>query len=204
MKGRKGVITSIAAVPTSAGKRARSLALAAAAAALLAGCGSGDEATIPQSDADELLSYLSAVEENVESADCEFAVQQAENFKNGVEALPASVGVEVKDGLREAGSNLEQLASSECTTAGATGPQDAEPTEEATTTEEEPVEGETTTTTTEEATTTEEPEPAPEESQTVEPGNSENGPPGPVGNPNLDVPEGNSGGIAPDKGKPGQ
>lgn len=160
MADRSGLITSIAAVSTPAGIRSRLLALALVAGLVGAGagCGSGQDGTIPPDDANELLSYLNAVEENVQNQDCALAAEQARNFADGVAGLPAQVEGEVRTGLVQAADQIEELASqpSECA-AGATGA--SGPATTTSTTTSEPAET-TTETTTEPETTTSEPEPA--------------------------------------------
>ena len=78
------------------------LLLALAAALALGGCGIGDdEPTVPEANAETLLERLDAVEESVSDSNCALAVQQAEEFAAEVEALPAEVDDELKQGLRE-------------------------------------------------------------------------------------------------------
>ena len=165
------------------------LATAVAAAVAISGCGLGDDGeTIPEANADQLLSRLDAVQTNVNGGNCELAREQAEEFSAAVDALPAGVDEEVESGLRQAAERLVQLTGdeSECLASGATGATGAE-----TTTVETPppTTTEETTTTTEPETTTEEP---PEEEQEEEP--EEDGPPGPpsgAGNSG----NGNGGGV---------
>jgi hypothetical protein len=130
--------------------RLRETLLAAVIAIVLTGCGSDDEGgTIPQANADALLAQLSSVEEAVAGGDCDTAQSRAGDFVQVVNELPAAVGVETKDALREAGTNLADLAAAECQPSDDT----TTTTDDTTTTEETEPETTTTTTTTEETTT---------------------------------------------------
>ena len=104
-------------------KPLRIAALAVAATVMIAGCGSGEEGTIPQADADTLLSYVQAVDQNIADNECALAVQQAENFSEGVKDLPPEVDGEVRQGLEEAAVQLLELTSdpSQCDDTGASG-----------------------------------------------------------------------------------
>ena len=91
------------------------LAAALAAAALGVGaCGSGDEKTIPRSDAEALLATLAEIEQKVEEGDCSSALTDATQFVAQVNSLPRDVGVETKEALREGGQNLIKLGEDEC------------------------------------------------------------------------------------------
>lgn len=183
-------------------RRGRKSLLVVVTAALLAGCGSGDEGTIPSGDADDLINLLNAVEAAVAEQDCGTAQDNADQFVTVVNNLPSEVDDEVKDGLRQAGERMTALSRDpgQCETeGGATGPQETTTAE--TTTEQEP----TTSSTTEETTTEEEPaedEPVEEEPETdggppADPGNADPGP-GNADPPGLDVGPGtDTGGIGP-------
>jgi hypothetical protein len=141
--------------------------LACACAAVLAGCGSGDEqGTIPAGDSEQLLTLLDGIEDNVAGGSCEIARKQAEEFVDEVNLLPAEVDDEVKGGLREAGGRLVELSEDpeQCEeTTGETGLGGVEPPpEETTTTTAPPTE---TTTTTTETEPEEEPQQGPSEEQ---------------------------------------
>ena len=100
------------------------LALVAAVAAL-SGCGSGDiNGQIPQTDADELNAALSGVQAAVQSTppDCATAASDANQFVTAVNALPESAGKDLKEALRDAGGNLEQLVNEQCAPTGVTQP----------------------------------------------------------------------------------
>jgi hypothetical protein len=175
--------------------KARTFVLAGAIAAVLAGCGSDDDGTIPEDRADGLLDRLQAVEEQLAS-NCELAQDQAETFLDDVDLLPAEVGEEVKGALREAGVRLVALTADpeQCTAQGATDPAGVEPPETEPTTEP---------TTTEETTTEEEPEDEEDgEEQEEEP--DEGGPPPggeqPPGGGGEGESPGQDGGISPESG----
>jgi hypothetical protein len=86
------------------------LALVLALSALgLGACGSGDEGSIPQDDAEALLATLSEVEESAEAGDCTTATTDATQLVNEVNLLPKEVGEETKADLRDAANNLVEL-----------------------------------------------------------------------------------------------
>jgi hypothetical protein len=166
---RQKPLSRLAAMPG----RLRNPLLVCVLALALAGCGGGDDGTIPPHDADNLLNQLDAIQDDVDGGDCEQAQAHAQEFIDGVNALPDDVDPEVAGELTKAATNLDQLTSdpAECAS-GASGITGAETTdttetdtteEPATVTEEEPEEP----TTTEEEPTEEEPteeEPADEPS----------------------------------------
>ncbi len=84
---------------------------AVVAALTLAGCSIGSEGTIPESNADDLLSALDAMQRSVGDGNCEIVDDYAADFTAGVDALPNSVDEEVRDGLNEAATQLTELAS---------------------------------------------------------------------------------------------
>ncbi len=143
--------------------------LVAFVALALAGCGGGDDGTIPQENGDALLTSLDALQSDFESGDCETIDLRAAEVQDQIEALPAAVDPEVRSGLEDAAAQLATLSADppECTESGATGESEAEPTSEnevstsTTTTEPEPEPEETTTE--EEPAPAEETEPAPEQ-----------------------------------------
>ncbi|MGH2954147.1 MAG: hypothetical protein ACRDK9_09025 [Solirubrobacterales bacterium] len=167
--------------------RLRETLLAAAIAAALAGCGSDEDGTIPPADAESLLAQLDAVEESIADGECDEAQIRAQDLTDLVNELPAEVGTETKEALREASDNLVGLAAEQCEPTGATGEDGVEPTTET----EEPT-TETTTTTTEE-TTTDEDEPE-EEEEEQEPPEEEQEPPEEEPPPSDDDPGGGPGG----------
>jgi hypothetical protein len=168
MPERQKAITRLAAMPW--GVRKTSAAIGAVALAIaVAGCGSDEDKTIPPGASDQLIAQLQEVESQVSAGRCELAQGEAQNFRSSVDQLPAEVGVETKEELRELANNLVSLASDpdQCATEeGATGGQGVVP-EETDTTTTEPTTTDTTTTEEEEPTKPEpEPEPAqPEPSQ---------------------------------------
>ncbi len=143
--------------------------LAPLVALALAGCGSGDDGTIPEGDGNELLALLDALQSDVEAGDCETIDDRAAQVQTQVQALPAEVDSAVKTELLDAAAQLENLSADppECVDSGATGGSGVEPVEEA---EEEPAA----------ETPAEEPEvpeePAPTEAETDSPSQG-NGPP---------------------------
>jgi len=96
---------TLAAMPGPARRRVAAIALAALALGA-AGCGSDDEATIPQENAEALLALLSQVETSADRGDCTSATTDATQFVQGVNALPKEVGADTKEELRKAGENL--------------------------------------------------------------------------------------------------
>ena len=159
-----GTVSTLAAVLAGAvqtfGSPRRALAVAAMTLALTAGatgCGSdsSDDVTIPQQNADAMLQALDAVQTACQASNSSGARSAANDFVEQVDALPASVGEEAKNALRDAGKNLETLttSSSDCTVPELTTTStEEETTTSSTTTEEET----TTTTTTDEETSTDE------------------------------------------------
>jgi hypothetical protein len=111
-------------------RNARPPALAAALAvlaAIVAGCGSDGDGSIPPEVADGLLGRVDAVEQSVAAGDCDLAEQQAEALVSEVGALPAEVEAEVERGLVEGAAQLAELTRAECRqTTGATGVQETD------------------------------------------------------------------------------
>jgi hypothetical protein len=89
---------------------AGALAVVAAAMAISACGSSGDNQTIPRSDADALLSELNGVQAAVNKRNCSLAKRRAQAFIDNVNLLPDTVGTANKEALRNAGENLEKLA----------------------------------------------------------------------------------------------
>jgi hypothetical protein len=190
--------------------RAKKCLLVIVTGVLIAGCGSGDEGTIPSGDADNLINLLDAVEAAVAEQECESAQENADQFVIAVDNLPSEVDDQVKEGLRGAGDRLTELSRDpdQCEAeTGASGESGIEETTTSSTVEEEPVVEEPV----EEEPTTEEEDPeeeeAPEEEAPEEPGGGPPADPG-AGNagpgpgagspPGLDVGPGtDSGGIGP-------
>ena len=107
---RASAATRLAAMP---GQKRLAGALAAVAVAVaISACGSsGDNATIPPENANQLTAALNGVQDAVDAQDCQLAKQRAHDFINAVNELPDTVGTADKDALRSAGENLEKLAS---------------------------------------------------------------------------------------------
>jgi cobalamin biosynthesis protein CobT len=143
-------VSRLAAMPG----RTQITLLACLCAAVLAGCGSDEEGTIPQDNSAQLIDRLDAVEERVAAGDCESAQQQADAFVAEVNELPAEVDDEVKGGLQDGADRLVELSNDQCEdTTGETGFDNLEPTTTTPTTTT-PTTTETTTTETDEETTT--------------------------------------------------
>ena len=102
----KKAASRLAAMPG----RAQISLLACLCAAALAGCGSDDGGTIPSQNSAALLSLLSGIEENVAGGNCDLAQEQAGDFVDEVNQLPADVGSEVKGALQAAAARLVDLA----------------------------------------------------------------------------------------------
>jgi len=104
--------------------------------AALSGCGSDEiGGEIPPSNAVELNDSLEGVRTAVESSppQCATANSNADQFVAAVNELPATAGADLKEALREAGVNLQQLVSDQCASTGATGPSGPQPTSSSTT-----------------------------------------------------------------------
>ncbi len=156
---RLGLTSRLAAMPV----RARISLLACIGATALAGCGSDDQATIPPDKAAALIAVLDGIDSNAAEGSCDIAQQQADEFRDQVDLLPAEVDDEVKQGLFEIAGQLEQLTRepSQCTDVGGTsGPTGLlEPAEQTTTSTPTTSATTTTTTTTDTAPTTTDAEP---------------------------------------------
>ena len=160
--GTEKSVTRLAAMPFGA---RRILAVLAAVGALgAAGCGSGDDKSIPPTSSDQLLAQLQAVRDEVRSGDCELAKSRAIQFKGSVDGLPADVQSDTKHDLNQLADNLIELANdpTQCVQEGVTGETGATSTDTSTT--EEP-----TTTTTTSSSTTEDTTTKPEEEQPAQP-----------------------------------
>jgi hypothetical protein len=128
-------ITRLAAMPGT--KRTGALLALAAAIAAVSGCGSNEiGGQIPQTNADELNAALSGVQTAVQSTppDCATAASDADQFVRAVNDLPESAGKDLKDALRDAGGNLEQLVSKQCTAPQTTTTTQTQPTKSSSTT----------------------------------------------------------------------
>ena len=115
----------------------------------LAGCGSGDDGTIPPEEADNLLTLLADVEDDVAAGDCDLAQSTRRRSSTRSTTLPGDVDPEVADELAGAADNLDRLAQSpdQCTETGASGAAEEQPTTEPTETVAPTTTEETTTTT---------------------------------------------------------
>jgi hypothetical protein len=155
---------------------------ACAIAVALTGCGSGDEGTIPQDSANDLLTTLDGIESSLGSGDCSLIPGLVNNFVEQVNALPAEVDDEVERGLTQAAANLVELSQDpgQCEeVTGASGEDEVETTPTTT-------EPETSTTTTEtetDTTTTDEEQPPPDQDEG-----------GDEGTPPAELPGGGEGG----------
>jgi uncharacterized membrane protein YgcG len=199
--GPRNLTSRLAAMPW---RRTNAAALGAVVALALAvaGCGSGDEKSIPPSSSEQLLAALEVVREQVRAGRCELAESEAVTFQSTVEEVSGQVDGETRDELNQLADNLVELAGApgQCTTEeGATG--------EAGVVETEPTTTETTEPTTTETTTEEEPdkpEPAqPEPSEAEQQGGSESQGGGPEGGGDVGGivdGGGSSGGVKPRHG----
>lgn len=155
-------------------------------AIVLGACGSsGPENGLSQEQSDKLVGALENLQDDVDRGDCGNAESKLTSIRGDVDAIAAEGNIDkaIIDGLGEMIDQTDTLLA-DCT--------DADETEETTSSSTTPTESETTTTETEETapeetdTTDEEPKPEeeePEEEPPAEPP-SDNGPPGPEGNPN--------------------
>ena len=144
--------------------RLRVTLLGCAIAATVAGCGSGDDGTIPGDDSAELLRLLEAIESEVQNGNCELAQQQADQFATQVSQLSEDVDAKVRQGLSDASTRLIELSNDPGQCEEVTGASGEVEAELSTTT--------TTTTTEESSTTTPDPESTttqPEEEEEEEP-----------------------------------
>jgi hypothetical protein len=157
---------------------------ACAIAAALTGCGSGDEGTIPQDSANDLLTTLDGIESSLGSGDCTLIPGLVNNFVEQVNALPSEVDDEVERGLTQAAANLVELSQDPGQCEPVTGQGGVEP--EATSTE---AETQTTTTDTETETDTTTDEQTDEEQP---PPDQDEG--GDEGTPPAELPGGGEGG----------
>jgi hypothetical protein len=164
--------------------------LVCAFALTLAGCGSGDDGTIPEDEAGDLLSVLEAMQNQLEEGECDLVDENAEEFLSRVNALPGDVDPEVAGELTRAGERLSELAGDpdQCAT-GASGEEGPEPTD--TTETDTSVETTTTETTTDEESTTTDEEPAEEDE---EPSEDDQPPEPPSPEPDLPPEGGDEGG----------
>ena len=174
--------------------------LAGVVALAFAGCGGGGaEKTIPPDAADQMLSTLAAAEEAIARGDCGLATEYAGDLVAEVNALPAEVGTEAKEGLRAAAERVGELAASEqCEPVDTTTEQDTQ--------EDEPTtEQATTTTTTEETTETTETDETTDTDETTTTDETETTTTSPEAEPDDVVPEpgGGAGGIGGGSGSGG-
>jgi hypothetical protein len=192
---RRKAVTRLAAMPQVVRKTSAAVGAVAVAVAVAA-CGSDDEKTIPPDASEQLIAQLQEVESQVSAGRCELAQSEAQGFRSSVDQLPAEVGTETKEELRELANNLISLASNpdqcEAPEAGATGEDGVVPEETETTTT---TTDETTTDTTSEDEPTK-PEPAQPEPSAPEPENGGSEGPGGGGDVGGSIEGGgSSGGI---------
>ena len=91
--------------------------LACVLALMLAGCGGDDSegaGTLTDEQAAVLQENLIQAEDHFSSGRCDEAEEEADQLVDSIDALPAAVGTDVKDPLREMAQNLEQLAAEQC------------------------------------------------------------------------------------------
>lgn len=108
----------------------RAIAGAVILAVALSGCGGGggDEG-IPPEVAEEMIASVETVEEAVRMQDCDLAQAETTALRRQVDALPEDTDPEIRDGLDEMVSRLDEQLDEECVEAGPTGPtiEEAEP-----------------------------------------------------------------------------
>lgn len=162
VRGAEKPLIRLAAMPG----RLRMTLLACGAAIALVGCGSGDDGTIPQGEADNLVRLLDAIESDVAAGNCEIAEGHSAEFATAVNALSGDVDEKVVQGLTQGADRLIDLSREpgQCDeVTGASGPRTTEePTTTTTPTVEEP---DTTGTEEPDTTTTEETEEPPPEDE---------------------------------------
>lgn len=90
------------------GRRSTALLIVISALGLSA-CGSSDDGTIPEGDAEALLATLAQIQGNVDDGDCTSARTDASQLTSQIDLLPKDVGAETKGQLFEAANNLEAL-----------------------------------------------------------------------------------------------
>ena len=95
---------------------ARKPLLACVLTLALAGCGgdSGESGTLTEDQAAGLQQTATQVENYFNAGRCEEASEEADRLVAAIDDLPAEVGKDVKDPLREMAQNLEDLANEEC------------------------------------------------------------------------------------------
>ena len=134
--------------------RPRTTVLACALAAVLAGCGSGDDATIPKDEGENLVTTLDAIESSLTTNNCGLIGDQVASFANQVAALPDDVDPEVKKGLVDGADRLIELSDDPEQCGDVTGTTGPTGTETPSTTETETETTSTSTSTTSSSTTT--------------------------------------------------
>jgi hypothetical protein len=123
-------------------------ALVGAGAALLAACGAGTEAGIPQANASDLKSQIEDVRLAVDDGRCSDVPGQLRQVDEGIDDLPPSTDDQLVSNLRDGADKLLGVARDECGDAKTDTTTTEEPPAETTTTEQPPTQTETTTETT--------------------------------------------------------
>jgi hypothetical protein len=114
------------------------LACATALVFAISGCGDEDEPerTIPPDAAAGMIDRLDAIETSAEGGRCDSVELNVDSLLLAINNLPAEVGIETKDALRDATANAEELALERCNPGeGNTGEGGAEETDTDSTTE---------------------------------------------------------------------
>jgi hypothetical protein len=132
------------------------------AAAVVAGCGGGDDEpkpSIPQENAATLLSTLEEVEANINDGSCLVAADRISRLQDEIQELPADVNEDVSRALQNGADQLSILVEDpdQCDRPEETTTTEETTTDEDTTTEETTTDETTTEETTTEGTTTQEP-----------------------------------------------
>jgi outer membrane biosynthesis protein TonB len=164
-------------------------ALLGAGAALLAACGAGTEAGIPQANASDLKSQIEDVRQAVDDGRCSDVPGQLRQVDEGIDDLPPSTDDQLVSNLRDGADKLLSVSREECSDAKTETTTTEEPATETATTEAPPTETQTETspaqttttpaTTTAPTETTPEPPPPPEPEPPAQP----QPPPPPTGTP---------------------
>ena len=96
------------------GMRFRSLLLAAGLSALLAGCGSENDALIPKSDADNLSALVAEAGEASSAGECDSARRAVREAEQQLDGLPRKTDKKLKANLRDWLDYLNRQIADQC------------------------------------------------------------------------------------------
>jgi outer membrane biosynthesis protein TonB len=161
--------------------RPRSLLAAALGALALAGCGSQNDALIPQDDADQLAALVSAAGDASDAGQCDRARRSVADAERELEGLPRKTSSRLKQNLRDWLDHLDAQIDRECKAPEPTATPTPEPTETPTPTP------------TPSPTPTETPTPTPTPTPTASPTPTPN--PNPTGGQGAPAEPGGTGGV---------